>query len=103
MTTYLDSRDLPFRLQFPATDSSVVPPPPVPGSHTGIFTVALTHESGAVANRYLLVNFGAVACLTVHDQVTLDDPHQRRITCTASLTQDGDLDIETRSRSAHTS
>ncbi|WP_329405324.1 hypothetical protein OG563_26090 [Nocardia vinacea] len=49
------------------------------------------------------MNFGAVSCLTVHDQDKLDDPGQRLITYTASLSKGGDLDIETRSLFAHIS
>lgn len=104
MNTYLDSPDLPFRLQFSATEPAAVAAAARAWvSHGQIFTVAVTSESGAVENRYLLVNFGAVSCLTVHDQDKLDDSGQRLITYTASLTKGGDLDIETRSLSAHIS
>ncbi|MBF6172359.1 hypothetical protein [Nocardia blacklockiae] len=103
MTTYLDSPALPFRLQFPTTEPSEVATAARDWVSRGqIFTVALTNESGAVENRYLLVNFGAMTCLTVHDQDTLDDPSQQPVTYTAFLTQGGDLDIETHSLSAHT-
>ncbi|WP_067712260.1 hypothetical protein [Nocardia yamanashiensis] len=102
MRTYLDSPNFPFRLQFPATESAAVAAAARVWIARGqIFTVALTSESGAVENRYLLVNFGAVTCLTVHDQDTLDEPGRQPITYIASLTQSGGLDVETHSLSAH--
>ncbi|GAB0101360.1 hypothetical protein JMUB6875_03240 [Nocardia sp. JMUB6875] len=104
MSTYLDSPSLPFRLQFPAAESEAVAAAARAWVARGqIFTIALTNESGAVENRYLLVNFGAMTCLTVHDQDQLDDPAQQRVTYMASLNESGNLTVETHTLSAHTS
>ncbi|MFJ4654472.1 hypothetical protein ACIP5Y_24645 [Nocardia sp. NPDC088792] len=103
MSTYLDSPSLPFRLQFSADKSAAVAIAARAWvAHGQIFTIALTNQSGKVENRYLVVNFGAMTCLTVHDQEKLDEPGQQRITYAASLTEGGDLSVETRSLSAHT-
>ncbi|MRH90692.1 hypothetical protein GFY24_25170 [Nocardia sp. SYP-A9097] len=103
MSTYLDSPSLPFRLQFASDEPAAVATAAQAWvAHGQIFTIALTNESGAVENRYLLVNFGAMSCLTVHDQDKLDDPSHRLITYSASLTESGDLAVETRSLAAHT-
>ncbi|MFE9327914.1 hypothetical protein ACIHDR_42640 [Nocardia sp. NPDC052278] len=102
MATYLDSPSLPFTLHFAATESPAVAAAARDWIARGqIFTVALTDNSDAVENRYLLVNFGAVPCLTVHNSDTRGDPNQHRVTYGASLTEDGDLAVETRALSTH--
>ncbi|MFD0363059.1 hypothetical protein ACFQZZ_16570 [Nocardia sp. GCM10030253] len=103
MGTYLDSPDLPFSLRFPAAESPAVAAAARNWISRGqVFTVALADGSDAVENRYLLVNFGAVACLTVHNSDMRNDPDQQRVTYGASLTEGGDLAIETSALSAHT-
>lgn len=102
MTSYLDSPDLPFSLHFADTESARVAAAARSWIARGqIFTVALTGDTGE--NRYLLVNFGAVSCLTVHNTDTRDQSQEQRITYGASLTPDDDLEIETRALSAHLS
>lgn len=102
MATYLDSPNLPFSLHFPDAESPAVAAAARDWISRGqVFTVALTADAETIENRYLLVNFGAVSCLTVHNTDTRDNPQERRVTYGAALTASGDLEIETRALSAH--
>lgn len=102
MGTYLDSPNLPFGLHFADAESPAVAAAARDWISRGqIFTVSLTDDSDKVENRYLLVNFGAVACLTVHNSDMRDDPNEQRVTYGASLVEGGDLEVETVALSAH--
>ncbi|MEV6071566.1 hypothetical protein AB0L82_33910 [Nocardia sp. NPDC052001] len=102
MATYLDSPGLPFSLHFRDAESPAVAAAARVWIARGqIFTVTLTNDAVEIENRYLLVNFGAVTCLTVHNTDSRDNPAEQRITYGAVLTASGDLEIETRALSAH--
>ncbi|WP_406230439.1 hypothetical protein [Nocardia sp. NBC_01009] len=104
MGTFLDSLSLPFTLHFSSTESPAVAAAARDWISRGqISTVALTDDSDTVENRYLLVNFSALPCLTVHNTDMRNNPDERRVTYGASLTEDGDLAVETLALSAHTS
>ena len=104
MGTYLNSPGLPFILHFPGNE-----PPEVAAatqdwiSRGQIFTVTVRDDSSPTDNRYLLINFGAVTCVTVHDQDMFDGlPDESGVTTyTATLTADGGLTIDARSLVAY--
>ncbi|WP_069167422.1 hypothetical protein [Nocardia altamirensis] len=104
MGTYLDSPNLPFSLHFATAESPAVAAAARDWISRGqIFTVTLTDGSDTTENRYLLMNFGAVSCLTLHNTDVRNSTGDQRITYGASLTKSGDLDVETQALSAHIS